>query len=44
MCGVEGIVLKDHRDVAVAWSDLVDDLLADADHAVADLLQPCQHS
>ena len=40
---VEGVVLKDHRDVAVARGDIVDDVRADPDYAVTDLLQPGQH-
>jgi len=36
---VEGVVLEDHRDVAVARGQVVDDAIADPDLARADVLQ-----
>ena len=41
---VERVVLEHHRDVALARRKIVDDLSADADLAVADLLEPGDHA
>ena len=41
---VEGVVLEDHRDVAVFGGHVVDHPLADADLAVGDLLQAGDHA
>ena len=41
---VERVVLEDHRDVALLRRQLVDHLLADADLAVRDLLEPREHA
>src|SRR5262249_30942474 len=40
---VERVVLEDHRDVAVARRQVVDDAVADLDLAVADLFEPGDH-
>ena len=40
---IEGVVLEDHRDVAVLRRNSVDDLLAQPDSAVGDLLEPSDH-
>ena len=40
---VQGIGLKDHGDIAVLGGDVIDDAIADAHHAVADLLQAGEH-
>ena len=40
---VERVALEDHGDVAVARGEVVDDLLADAQLAVGDLLEPGDH-
>ena len=37
---VEGVVLEDHRDVAILRSDVRHVAVADEDRAVADLLEP----
>jgi len=42
--GVEGVVLKHHRDVAVAGSDVVDEAIADADLAAGHLLEAGHHA
>ena len=42
--GVEGVVLEDHRDVAMAGLDFVDAAVADADFAGGDLLKPGEHA
>jgi hypothetical protein len=42
--GVEGVVLEDHRDVAVTRRQIVHAAVADVDAALADLLQPGQHT
>ena len=41
---VQGVVLEDHRDVAVLGRHVVDDALADADRAAGDLLEPGDHA
>ena len=41
---VERVALEDHRDVAVARRDVVDDALADPDDALADLLEAGDHA
>ena len=41
---VERVALEDHRDVAVARGHVVDDPLADADDALADLLEAGDHA
>src|SRR5438093_171504 len=41
--GVEGVVLEDHRNVAIFRGNLVDDLAADPDLAVGDVLEPGDH-
>ena len=41
---IERVALEDHRDVAVLRRQVVDDLVADPDLAVADLLEPGQHA
>src|SRR5262249_46727122 len=41
---VEGVVLEDHRDVALARCEVVDDTVADANLAVRDLLQAGDHA
>jgi hypothetical protein len=40
---VERVALEDHRDIAVLRRQVVDDLVADSDLAVGDLLEPGQH-
>src|SRR5207248_10710125 len=40
---VERVALEDHGDVAVPRGDVVDDALADPEHALADLLQAGDH-
>ena len=40
---VERVALEHHRDVAVLRRDVVDDLVADAELALADLLEPGDH-
>src|SRR5581483_7626641 len=40
---VERVALEHHRDVAIARGDVVDDALADPDHALADRLEPGEH-
>src|SRR5207253_10208943 len=40
---VERVVLEDHRDVALARGQVVDDAIADPDLAVGDLLEPGDH-
>ena len=40
---VERVVLEDHRDVAVLRREVVHDLAADANDAVADRLEPGDH-
>ena len=42
--GVEGVVLEDHRDVAIFRRNPVDDPAADPDLAVGDVLEPCHHA
>src|SRR2546430_1186692 len=42
--GVEGVVLEDHRNVAIFRGNLVDDLAADPDLAVGDVLEPSDHA
>ena len=41
---VERVVLKDHRDVALAGLDVVDAPVADADFAGGDFLEPREHA
>src|SRR5436309_2564103 len=41
---VQGIRLKDHSDISVFGRDVVDHAIADAHHAVADLLQAREHA
>src|SRR5688572_23566651 len=41
---VERVALEDHRDVAVARGHVVDDALADPEHALADVLEPGDHA
>ena len=43
MCGIERVVLKDHRDIAVGRADVVDELVVDVDLALGDILQPGDH-
>ena len=40
---VEGVILKDHRDVAVLGRDAVDDALANANRPRGDVLEPRDH-
>ena len=40
---VERVVLEDHRDVAVLRLHVVHDLVADAQRALADVLEPRHH-
>ena len=40
---VERVALEDHRDVAFLRSQVVDDLVADQEVAVGDLLEACDH-
>src|SRR5215213_4217737 len=40
---IEGVILKDHRDVAVGRADVVDQLAVDIDFAVAYILEPGDH-
>jgi hypothetical protein len=40
---VERVVLEHHRQVAVAGREVVDDLVADLDLALGDVLQPHDH-
>ena len=40
---VQRVVLEDHRDVAVLRRALVDDLVADAQLALGDVLEPGDH-
>src|SRR5262249_32428220 len=41
---VEGIVLENHRDVAILRRHIIDDALADANRPARDLLQPRHHA
>ena len=41
---VERVVLEHHGDVAVGRIDIVDDAVADADHALGDGLEPGDHA
>ena len=41
---VEGVALEDHGDVTVLRGDVVDDLVADQQGAVGDLLEPSNHA
>ena len=41
---VERVALEDHRDVAVAGRDVVDDTFADPDDAARDVLEPRDHA
>jgi hypothetical protein len=40
---VQGVVLEDHRDVAVLRGEVVDHLAADLQVALGDVLQPGDH-
>ena len=40
---VERIVLEHHRDVAILWRHVVDDIAPDHDVAAGDILQACDH-
>ena len=40
---VEGVALKDHRDVAILGRDVVDDPIPDRHRPGADVLQPGHH-
>ena len=40
---VQGVALEDHRDVPVTRRDVVDDAVADAQHAPRDLLEAGHH-
>ena len=40
---IERVALEDHRDVAVAGRDVVDDAFADPDDAARDVLEPGDH-
>src|SRR4051794_10618988 len=40
---IERVALEDHRDVAILRRDVVDDPIADPQHAGGDLLEPCDH-
>jgi hypothetical protein len=42
--GIQGVVLEDHGDVSVARRDVVDDLVADAQLALGDLLEAGEHA
>ncbi len=41
---VQGVVLEDHRDVAVGWRQLGDVAIADRDRPVRDLLEARDHA
>ena len=41
---VERVVLEHHRDVAVAWRQMVDETVADPDVAAGDVFQACDHA
>ncbi len=41
---IEGVVLEDHRDVAVLGRQIVDDAITDHDLAAGDLLEPGHHA
>ena len=41
---VERVALEDHGDVAVARRDVVDDAVADPEHALGDVLEPGDHA
>ena len=41
---IERVALEDHRDVAVLRRDVVDDALADPDHALGDVLEAGHHA
>jgi hypothetical protein len=41
---VQRVVLEHHRDVAVLRRHVVDDVAADHDVAVADVLEACDHA
>ncbi len=41
---VERVALEDHRDVALLRREVVDDLVADPELAVGDLLEPGDHA
>ena len=40
---IERVALEDHRDVAIARGDVVDDTVADPKRALADVLEPGDH-
>jgi hypothetical protein len=40
---VERVALEHHRDVAIARRHVVDDPVADAERALGDLLEACDH-
>ena len=42
--GIEGVALEDHRHVSVFGVDIVDDVVADREAAVRDLLEACDHA
>jgi hypothetical protein len=42
--GVQRVALEDHRDVAITRRDMVDDPLADPDHALAHRLEAGEHA
>ena len=41
---VQGVVLEHHRHVPFAWRQVVDDLVADHQRAVGDVLEPGHHA
>jgi len=41
--GVQRVVLEDHRDIAVLWADVVDDVVTDGNLAGSDRLQTGGH-
>jgi hypothetical protein len=41
---IQRVVLKHHRNIRIARCEIVDDVLADPDDALADVLEPSDHS